>query len=102
MKIGIDLVKISRIEKLLENKNAFLKIFNNSEFNDNVESLAGRLAVKEAYFKAIGQKIDWLELEIKNKETGQPVLFLNNKKLENIAISISHDGDYAVGVVLLN
>jgi phosphopantetheine--protein transferase-like protein len=102
MNIGIDLIKIKRVEKMVDNKTAVNKIFNTSEITDNIESLAGKLAIKEAYFKAIGEKIDWLDLEIKKEESGQPVLYLKGKKQTNISVSISHDGDYAVGVVLLN
>ena len=65
MQVGIDIVKTSRVAKLLEDKNAIKKIFHPQEITDNIESLAGKFAAKEAYFKARGKKEDWLNIEIR-------------------------------------
>lgn len=101
MKIGIDLVKIDQVERIREDKNAIEKVFLVSEFGRS-ESMAGKLAIKEAFFKAQGEKIDWLRLEVKKEQSGQPRLFLDGELFESATISISHDGDYAVGVVVIS
>lgn len=97
MDIGIDLVKIARIEQILTDSKLVHKFFNASEITDNLESLAGILAAKEAYMKACGNKLEWLSIEIKKNDLGKPYIV---DKI-NTRISISHDGDYAVAVVLI-
>ena len=69
---------------------------------------AGRFAVKEAVSKCLGTGISggvaWKDIEVLQKESGQPILNLTKKtkelfdrhKLSTIHISISHARDYAV------
>lgn len=99
MRLGIDLFRISRMKKLMENEDAIRKIFNPSEISDNVETLAGRLAAKEAYFKALGKKEDWLSIEVKKDKRGMPKIITEEKK--KIQVSITHEGDYAAAVVII-
>lgn len=98
MKIGIDITRIKRVSGLLANPEAAQKVFNDFEISDNVQKMAGILAAKEAYFKARGQKGDWRALEVRNTENGQPVI--TDGSARNISLSISHDGEYAVAVVI--
>lgn len=103
MKVGIDIISVKRIKKLLQNKRAKEKVFTSRELLDldkNVMRLAGRWAAKEAFFKATGKKCDWLEIEVSNRESGEPY-FLKSKDLNNISLSISHEIDYAVAVVIM-
>ena len=80
------------------------KIFLPTELSQNtrMESLAGTFAVKEAFFKAIGRKENWLEVWIEKEKSGRPVLHSTlvnaNQKVD---ISISRAGDYAVAAVLI-
>lgn len=103
MKIGVDIISVARIKKLLLNKLAKERVFTVAEINDlgeNAMRLAGRWAAKEAYFKASGHKCDWLEIEVKNKKNGEPY-FSKPAKLKNVHLSISHESDYAVAMVVI-
>lgn len=106
MRAGTDLVYIPRIKKLIENKSFLEKVFHPSELkNLKAEHLAGVLAAKEAFFKAINQKPKWLDVEVKYEKTSRPKLKLSKqleKNISNADISISHDKDYAVGFVIVN
>lgn len=97
MDVGIDLVAVARIEQILADPVLVRKFFSNQEITDNLESLAGILAAKEAYMKAHGKKLDWLSIEIRKSDSGKP--YIVDKP--NAHLSISHDRLYAVAVVLL-
>ena len=99
MKVGIDLVQISRIKDLMEKKETIKKIFHISEITDDPESLAGIFAAKEAYFKAIGKKKKWLDIEIKKNKEGKPYIISDKK--ERINLSITHEGGYAAAIVII-
>ncbi|MBW2992285.1 holo-ACP synthase [Candidatus Woesearchaeota archaeon] len=102
MRAGTDIVYIPRIKKLIENKSFLEKIFHPSELkNLKPEHLAGVLAAKEAFFKAINQKPKWLDVEIVYQKTSRPKLILSNKYKLNTDLSITHDKDYAVGFVII-
>lgn len=101
MKIGTDIVEISRMEKSLESERFKTKVFTEKEiaYCKRAESFAGIFAGKEAYLKALGTGIDRTlnEIEILHNEIGKP--YLNG--VENSDISISHDGNYAIATVIL-
>jgi holo-[acyl-carrier protein] synthase len=107
MKTGIDIVYIPKFKKLMENEGFIKKTFHKSECkNYKAEHLAGKFATKEAFFKAINKKLDWLTVEVKNDKRGKPILMISDEikqkyKIENMDISISHDKDYAVASVLI-
>jgi holo-[acyl-carrier protein] synthase len=82
-----------------------------------VSRIAGRIAVKEALVKALGigvstfgnfQGTMWTEVEVLREERQAPRIRLHGKALqramdsgiENWLISITHDGDYAMAMVL--
>ena len=100
--LGIDLVYLPEFEKKLKNLE-LEKIFLSHELiqNKSPESLAGVFADKEAFFKAIGSKEDWLDVWVEKTAEGKPLLrstLVQNKKSE---LSISHSGDYVIAVVIL-
>jgi len=104
IKTGIDIVYIPKFEKLMENEGFIKKVFHASECsNYNAEHLAGIFAAKEAFFKAVNKKPQWLKIEVKNKKTGKPILLAKELKgkIKDIDISISHDKDYAIATVCL-
>ncbi len=80
------------------------KVFLSHELSQNKtqESLAGVFAAKEALFKAIGRKENWLDVWIEKKKTGKPELksTLINLK-QKIEVSIAHAGDYVIAVVMI-
>jgi len=72
------------------------------------KTAAGFWAVKEAFSKAIGTGIgsecSFFDMKIYKDLHGAPKLSLSKKLVErftllDVAISITHDGDYAVAVV---
>ena len=101
--LGIDLVYLPEFKKRFKNI-SLDKVFLSLELSQNPkpESLAGIFAAKEAFFKAIGAKEDWLEVWIGKDNLGKPSLnsnlLKNNQKAQ---ISISHAGDYAIAIVFL-
>ena len=101
MKIGCDIVKVSRIEKSVENSRFVERVFSAAEreYCKTAENFAGLYAAKEAYLKALGTGIDrdLAGVEISHLENGKPFL----KGVENSDLSISHDGDYAIAAVIL-
>ena len=103
MHIGIDLVKIDRIN--IYNESFLEKVLSKEEFkifeieNKKEEFLAGRYALKEAVIKTFeGKKVVLMnEINIKKDENGVPSCEYENY---NIICSISHDGEYAVAVAI--
>jgi len=93
---------LPEFEKKLKNLE-LEKIFLSHELaqNKSLESLAGVFAAKEAFFKAIGSKENWLDVWVEKTAEGKPFIksvLTKNKKTE---VSISHSGDYVVAVVVL-
>ena len=102
--LGIDLINLFEFEKKLKTLD-LSKVFLSHELsaNKSVESLAGIFAAKEAFFKATGRKGDWLSVWIEKNKNGKPqlktLLFDNTQKIE---LSISHAGEYAIAIVMIN
>ena len=119
VKCGIDIIEISRIKESIESLGQrFLnKIYTDKEIEyceskgrAKYEHYAARFAVKEAVFKAVSEEVKdkysilWKDIETLNDENGRPrteILFLSNKRLENIDVSISHCKEYAVANVVV-
>jgi len=103
MQLGIDLVQISELKKRLDDESLLAKVFTTSELQQNsrVESLAGIYAAKEAFFKALGKKLNWLDVWIEKIETGMPTIHSAHLNNLNATVSISHSGDYATAVVVI-
>lgn len=107
---GIDIVKIKRLKEATERwGNRFLeRVFTEDELRYCLskkacyESLAVRFAAKEAFIKALGKRIDLRLIEIKNEPSGKPYLDIKSHLLNNkIHLSLSHDGEYAIAVVIM-
>ncbi|SHE95894.1 holo-[acyl-carrier protein] synthase [Marinitoga hydrogenitolerans DSM 16785] len=110
--IGIDIVEIKRIscgieKKILSEKE--MKLLNKFKGeNRKKEFIAGRFAVKEALIKSFGTFIPYNKISILNDAKGKP--YLDEKSLDflkntfgnyNIHISISHEKNYAVSMVII-
>lgn len=109
---GIDLVQVARIKKAVERwDNRFLsRIYTSREISycrgkkQNPLHFAARFAAKEAVRKALGEKMDWRDVEIVNGQLGKPGIVLKGKardvgrkqRVEKILLSLSHDRDYAL------
>ena len=119
--IGIDLVKIKRIQEAVKkwDRRFLNRIFTPLEQTycyerlDPSLHLSGRFAVKEAVFKALGtgwrSGVRWTEIEVINDPRGKPMATVSGRvkqlmadlKVSEVFVSISHDTDYAVGQVIL-
>ncbi len=110
--IGIDLIKLERMKRLLEKYNhKFLeKYLSPSEILlvKNYKTAAGFWAAKEAASKALGTGIgaecSFHDIMISKTSKGAPLLVLSDKvraafNITSSALSITHDGDYAIAVV---
>ena len=112
--LGIDIIKEERIVRALERfgRRFPKRIQTEAEdryVRDRPENLAGRWAAKEAVSKVLGlgvRGVGWREIEIVRLPTGQPTVQLHDRALrraeqlgmERIAVSISHERDYAVAI----
>lgn len=116
---GVDIVKISRIEKLfVQRKDKFLnKVFTDKEMdyinsrNNNSQTISGIFAAKEAISKVLGTgigKVNWKDIEISHNEKGMPIVNLygggleiaNHLRIGRINLSISHEKDYAIAFAI--
>jgi len=110
--IGIDLIKTSRMERMLERfgDKALSRFLSPSEILlvKNYKTAAGFWAVKEACSKALGVGISsecgFHDIIITKTDRGAPQVSLVSEKLdyfkiEKMACSITHDGEYAIAVV---
>ncbi|MEY4262928.1 MAG: hypothetical protein RLY88_636 [Actinomycetota bacterium] len=109
--IGVDAVQLSRFEtKLGENQKLAKRLFTPAELEAPIRTLAGRFAAKEALIKALSgaSGLEWQGMQVLKEDSGKPVLQLNGKTAEiaaaagvqNIHLSISHDGDMAIAFVI--
>jgi len=114
MKIGTDIIQISRIEQsIAKYGDKFKKRFLNSSeilLANKVESLAGFWAAKEAISKAlgcgIGSNLAFHDITISKDPKGAPSFTFcpNTQKIHSIknsSLSISHDGGFAIAVVII-
>lgn len=78
-----------------------------NRFNDSLLRFASTWAAKEAVYKALKQldrsPIGWKKIEIsREKSGGQPhVQIHQHERPFNISLSISHDGDYAWAIAII-
>lgn len=119
--IGSDIVKVSRIEKLVAryNQRFLQRIFSPSEVAYASAKarpaihLAARFAAKEAFVKALGSGLrdglNWRDIEVVNNDLGQPQLKLHNyaqelcylKRNATTWLSLAHEQDFALAFVVL-
>lgn len=111
LRVGIDLVQISRIAGSLD---AFGERFLRRVYTDgelayarrDPERLAARFAAKEAAKKALGlEGVGWRELEVVREASGACELVLHGAARaaageRTLALSMSHEGDHAAAVVI--
>lgn len=112
---GVDIVYISRIEKLMRDKKDrfYNRIFTPDEIkyieekNHSPQTVAGIFAAKEAISKLLGTgigKINWKHIEILHEEEGKPYVNLYDEALkfsgqlgiDEFSLSISHEKEYAI------
>lgn len=119
--IGIDLVENDRIEKIINKWGPkFLqKVFSEGEINYCASHIqasihyGARFAAKEAFLKALGiglgRGVKLREIEVFHDDQGKPDLFLHGeahlqiqqRKIIQIHLSLTHTKKYATAIVLL-
>ena len=123
---GIDLLKVSRIKKLLDNYGDIFvkKVFSEYEIKKNknitlkVSKIAKLFATKDAFVKALGtgftKEISFKDISLINEERGKPIIDLSNrvqeylkKKTPNgyktiINVSISDEKEYVISNVIIS
>jgi holo-[acyl-carrier protein] synthase len=117
--IGIDLVKIDRIDKAGKHEGFLDRLFTDREREYcsrqkfPAQHYAARFAAKEAMLKAIGTGwsagIKWTDMEVLHGEGGGPIVNLAGrvkdlvdlKGVKQVFLSYSHDGGFAVAQVVL-
>ena len=114
MKLGTDITQINRMQKALDK---FGDKFKQRFLNENeiilakkVASIAGFWSAKEAISKAlgcgIGKELSFHDIIIAKNEKGAPFFRLTpkaqqNHKIKSSSLSISHDGGFAIAVVII-
>jgi phosphopantetheine--protein transferase-like protein len=112
--VGIDIIKVERIKASIERfgerfSKRVLTINEQRYVRMRPETFAGRWAAKEAVSKVLGlgvRGIGWRDIEVVRLPTGQPSVSLHGRAAERaeqlgmdrIALSITHESDYAVAV----
>jgi len=116
--LGVDLVKINRIKDIIDkwHKKFTSKIFTSEEIKYcskhkySFLHYASTFAAKEAFIKAHGRgNLRFKEIELLRENTGKPIINLHgsalqiikSKNINNISVSLTHDGDYSIAVVVL-
>lgn len=105
--IGIDIVEINRFKKIPYNKKKsfYNKIFQPKEItyclklSDSYRHFAGKFAIKEALKKSILEEVDFLEIET-DYSHDKPIVKLKNDKKYHFLISVSHEFNIAIAVVI--
>lgn len=118
---GVDIVNVKRVESIIaRHGERFLnKVFTAGEIaycrrrHYPHQNFAARIAAKEAGSKAIGtgwrQGVQWKHFEVTRAPSGKPSLVVHGRAKEileaagvsNMALSMSHDENYAIAHVIL-
>ena len=121
MRIGCDIIEISRIRRFIEQHSDQLigRVFTQDEWSyckkqaNPYPSFAVRFAAKEAVSKAfgvgIGEHLNWISVEIINNLAGAPEVILDTKgqqllkkfSAKTVHISLSHSRDNALAVAII-
>ena len=106
--IGIDITYISDFEKISYEKNPgfYQKIFQPSEINYCLEykepspHFAGKFALKEAVKKSVNDDIYISKIETFHVNSKPMIKLLDSAKKYVFRTSISHEGNYAIAIVI--
>ncbi len=119
--IGIDLVRVERLEKLFERWGERFETRVFTEFErqfcsarrNRIACLALRFAAKEAFVKAIGlgmrKPVLWLDIEVRQNALGKPEISLTpralqycrDKGIHSWHLSLTDEGQYGAAVVVI-
>ena len=107
--IGIDIIDVERFtkKKFSQNIKFYQRIFLESEikyclkYKNHAPHFSGKFAVKEALIKSVNEKISLYEINTSYKNS-KPIVKVKSSldKKYNFIISISHENDFAIAVVI--
>ncbi|WP_457749469.1 holo-ACP synthase [Sulfurimonas sp.] len=110
--IGIDIIKTSRMNRLMERfrEKGLRRFLSEDEIKlvKSYKTAAGFWAAKEAFSKAlgtgIGEECSFFDMKIYKSKKGAPLFALSKKIIEkfqitDVSLSITHDGEYAISIV---
>lgn len=107
VRIGVDLVEVARLRALVDRfgKRGLSRLFTKGEITYALaarpplcyQRLAARLAAKEAFQKAVGHPIPYLDMEVVKSE-GKPYLRWGGRDHQ---LSLSHTNGLAVAVTVV-
>lgn len=120
MRIGVDLMSVSRFARVAEHHRYRTLVFTERELAEagqagparSVERLAGRFCVKEATCKLLGrgfgQGLRWPDIEVCSDEWGAPAVTLSGGArrlaeeagIDEIAVTLTHQVDLVVAVAV--
>jgi holo-[acyl-carrier protein] synthase len=118
--IGIDICEVKRFDRLKAKEGFLQRIFSEEEISycnarkNSSECFAVRFAAKEAFLKALGtglaKGVHFREIIVINGALGKPDINLagetrmtfENMGLSKILVSISHERENAVAVVMID
>jgi len=109
---GVDITEVRRLRQAVEKwgEDFLNRVFTEEELENAktrgslYQHLAGRIAAKEAVFKALGDKgLNWKDVQILNYKEGKPYCVILNGRSRKIdvQISISHVKTYAVASAII-
>lgn len=117
---GIDMVSVSRMAEKVGKPDFKHAVFTRNEIQycesagNNAQHYAARFAIKEAFLKATGKGMAYdsdtlKQIEVYHKPEGQPAIKLTGafeilqqtERWVNIHVSVSHENDHAIALVIL-
>ena len=120
--VGTDLVEVARVRRMLAEKGAhvFERLLTSGEADyclsklDPSESVAVRLAAKEAVYKALqntpaARGVGWRDIEVVRAEGGRPEVVLSGLAeqvaaelgVRRVLVSLSHTHEAAIAIAVL-
>ena len=117
--MGVDVCDVNRLRRALARTGFRRRVFRETEARycsgraRPEVHYAARFAAKEAFFKALGTGwgggVGWRDVAVSQRRTGAPVLRIEGAAarltrsmgVSRSHLSLSHSGDYAVAVVVL-
>jgi holo-[acyl-carrier protein] synthase len=106
--IGVDIVDVKRFAEITITPNFINKYFSKNEASLPAQSLAGRFAAREAFYKALQnqQLFDWKDIEVVSEIGGKPKFIFYNAladfcSTKKIFLTITHVPEFAISVVVI-
>lgn len=120
MRIGLDLLSLTRFARIAEHPQIRVALFTPAELAQAdglgrqryIERLAGRFCAKEAVCKVLGrgfgQGLGWLDIQVTNDSWGAPQVTLSGGArciaeqagLREVSVTLSHSADLVIALAV--